>query len=124
VVVVVTLSLCDQVISPEVKVENTLWVLNPTQCEALAMIAVQMMANDVAVGFGGAGGYLEMNVYKPLMIFNIANSITIATEGCTSFRRFLVEGTSRHAFAPLTQSAGSGISWALRRIGESLEVAC
>ena len=39
--------------------------VNPTQCEALAMIAVQVMANDVAVGFGGAGGYLEMNVYKP-----------------------------------------------------------
>jgi fumarate hydratase class II len=39
--------------------------VNPTQCEALTMIAVQAMANDVAVGFGGAGGYLEMNVYKP-----------------------------------------------------------
>ncbi len=67
--------------------------VNPTQCEALAMIAVQMMANDVAVGFGGASGYLEMNVYKPVMIFNITNSITIATDGCTNFRRFLVEGT-------------------------------
>jgi fumarate hydratase, class II len=51
------------------------------------------MANDVAVGFGGAGGYLEMNVYKPLMIFNIAHSITILSDGCTNFRRFLVEGT-------------------------------
>jgi fumarate hydratase, class II len=67
--------------------------VNPTQCEALAMIAVQAMANDVAVGFGGAGGYLEMNVYKPLMIFNIAHSITILTDGCTNFRKFLVEGT-------------------------------
>jgi fumarate hydratase class II len=67
--------------------------VNPTQCEALAMIAVQVMANDVAVGFGGAGGYLEMNVYKPLMIFNIAHSITIMTDGCTNFRKFLVEGT-------------------------------
>ena len=46
--------------------------VNPTQAEALTMIAVQVMANDVAVGFGGAGGYLEMNVYKPLMIANIA----------------------------------------------------
>jgi fumarate hydratase class II len=43
--------------------------VNPTQAEALTMIAVQVMANDVAVGFGGAGGYLEMNVYKPLIIF-------------------------------------------------------
>jgi fumarate hydratase, class II len=67
--------------------------VNPTQCEALAMIAVQVMADDVAVGFGGAGGYLEMNVYKPLMIFNIAHSITLMADGCTNFRRFLVEGT-------------------------------
>ena len=67
--------------------------VNPTQAEALAMIAVQVMANDVAVGFGGAGGYLEMNVYKPLIIFNIAHSITIMTDGCTNFRKFLVEGT-------------------------------
>jgi fumarate hydratase class II len=67
--------------------------VNPTQAEALTMIAVQVMANDVAVGFGGAGGYLEMNVYKPLMIANIAQSITILADGCTNFRRFLVEGT-------------------------------
>jgi fumarate hydratase, class II len=66
--------------------------VNPTQCEALTMIAVQVMANDVAVGFGGAGGYLEMNVYKPLIIFNITHSITIMTDGCVNFRKFLVEG--------------------------------
>jgi fumarate hydratase class II len=67
--------------------------VNPTQAEALTMIAVQVMANDVAVGFGGAGGYLEMNVYKPLMIFNLMHSITIMTDGCTNFRKFLIEGT-------------------------------
>jgi fumarate hydratase class II len=67
--------------------------VNPTQCEALTMIAVQVMGNDVAVGFGGAGGYLEMNVYKPLMIYNVMHSITIMTDGCTNFRKFLVEGT-------------------------------
>src|SRR5262249_50272868 len=66
---------------------------NPTQCEALTMLAVQVMANDVAVRFGGAGGYLEMNVSKPLMIFNITHSITLITDGCINFRRFLVEGT-------------------------------
>jgi fumarate hydratase, class II len=54
------------------------------------MIAVQVMANDVAVGFGGASGYLEMNVYKPLIIFNITHSITILTDGCTNFNKFLV----------------------------------
>jgi fumarate hydratase class II len=67
--------------------------VNPTQAEALTMVTVQVMANDVAVGFGGAGGYLEMNVYKPLMIFNLMHSITILSDGCTNFRRFLVEGT-------------------------------
>jgi fumarate hydratase class II len=67
--------------------------VNPTQAEALTMIAVQVMANDVAVGFGGAGGYLEMNVYKPLIIFNVAHSIAIMTDGCANFRKFLVEGT-------------------------------
>jgi fumarate hydratase, class II len=67
--------------------------VNPTQCEALAMIAAQVMANDVAVGLGGAGGYLEMNVYKPLIIFNITHSTTIMTDGCVNFRKFLIEGT-------------------------------
>jgi fumarate hydratase, class II len=67
--------------------------VNPTQAEALTMIAVQVMANDVAVGFGGAGGYLEMNVYKPLIIFNVMHSITILTDGCTNFRKFLIDGT-------------------------------
>jgi fumarate hydratase class II len=66
--------------------------VNPTQAEALTMIAVQVMANDVAVGFGGAGGYLEMNVYKPLIIFNVTHSITLLADGCTNFRKFLVEG--------------------------------
>jgi len=67
--------------------------VNPTQAEALSMIAVQVMANDVAVGLGGAGGYLEMNVYKPLIIFNITHSITLVTDCCTTFRKFLIEGT-------------------------------
>ena len=67
--------------------------INPTQCEALTMIAAQVMANDVAVGMGGASGYLEMNVYKPLIIFNVAHSIAIMSDGCTNFRKFLIEDT-------------------------------
>ncbi|KTD33795.1 fumarate hydratase [Legionella nautarum] len=66
--------------------------VNPTQCEAMTMAAVQVMANDVAVTFGGAGGYLEMNVYKPLMIFNISKSIRILADSMKNFREFLVEG--------------------------------
>ena len=67
--------------------------INPTQAEALTMLSAQVMANDVAVGIGGAGVYLEMNVYKPLIIFNLTHSITLLTDGCTNFRKFLVEGT-------------------------------
>jgi fumarate hydratase, class II len=67
--------------------------VNPTQAEALTMLSAQVMANDVAVGFGGAGGYLEMNVYKPLIIFNLAHSITLLTDGCTNFNKFLIAGT-------------------------------
>jgi fumarate hydratase, class II len=66
--------------------------VNPTQCEALAMIATQVMGLDVAVSLGGAGGYLEMNVYKPLIIHNIMESVRILSDGVTNFRRFLVDG--------------------------------
>src|SRR5262249_14949600 len=55
--------------------------VNPTQGEALAILAVQVMGNDVAVGFGGAGGYPEMTVYKPLMIFNVIHSIILMSDG-------------------------------------------
>jgi len=67
--------------------------VNPTQAEALSMVAVQVMANDAAVAFGGAGGYLEMNVYKPLIIYNVTHSIALMTDSCTNFCKFLVEGT-------------------------------
>ncbi|MCP3707127.1 class II fumarate hydratase [Paraburkholderia sp. CNPSo 3274] len=67
--------------------------VNPTQAEALAMVAAHVMGSDVSAGIGGASGYLEMNVYKPLIIFDITHSITIMTDSCTNFRKFLVEGT-------------------------------
>ncbi|WP_279633801.1 class II fumarate hydratase [Paraburkholderia hospita] len=66
--------------------------VNPTQAEALAMVAAQVIGNDVCTGIGGASGYLEMNVYKPLIIFNILHSLTLMTDSCTNFRVFLVEG--------------------------------
>ncbi|MCE5214963.1 MAG: class II fumarate hydratase [Methanobacterium sp.] len=65
---------------------------NPSQCESLSMIAVQVMSNDMAVTLGGGGGYLEMNVYKPLIIYNIMHSIRIMADGCHKFRKFLVMG--------------------------------
>jgi fumarate hydratase class II len=77
--------------------------VNPTQAEALTMIAAQVMANDVAVGFGGAGGFLEMNVYKPLIIFNLMNSIVLLADGCTNFRKFMIEGTTPNLKSIKTQ---------------------
>ena len=67
--------------------------VNPTQCEALSMVAVQAMTNDMAVSFGGAGGYLEMNVYKPLIIYNVMHSIRILRDSCENFDIFLVRDT-------------------------------
>ena len=67
--------------------------VNPTQAEAMTMVAIQVMGNDATTGIGGAGGYLEMNVYKPVIIYNITHSITLMTDTCTNFRKFLVEGT-------------------------------
>ncbi|WP_243357941.1 class II fumarate hydratase [Fundidesulfovibrio terrae] len=66
--------------------------VNPTQCEALAMASAQAMANDVAVAMGGAGGYLEMNVYKPLMIHNVMQSIRILSDCMANFRKYAVDG--------------------------------
>jgi fumarate hydratase, class II len=66
--------------------------INPTQCEALAMVAVQVMGYDAAVAFAGAGGYLELNIYKPLLIFNVMQSINLLADSCNSFTDFLVAG--------------------------------
>ncbi|WP_150464957.1 class II fumarate hydratase [Francisella sp. SYW-2] len=66
--------------------------VNPTQCEAMAMVAAQVMGYDVAVGIGGSAGYLEMNVYKPLIIFNIIQSIKIISDSCVNFTKYLLEG--------------------------------
>ncbi len=66
--------------------------VNPTQCEAMAMAAVQVMGYDTAVGFAGASGSLEMNVYKPLMIYNILESIYLLADCSQNFTDFLLEG--------------------------------
>ncbi len=66
--------------------------VNPTQCEALSMVALQVMANDTAVTLGGASGNLELNVYKPLMIFNIMNSINLMADSIHSFTKHAVQG--------------------------------
>jgi len=59
--------------------------VNPTQCEALTMIAAQVMGNDVAINIGGATGHFELNVFKPMMIYNFLHSARLIGEGCVSF---------------------------------------
>ena len=59
--------------------------VNPTQCEALTMIAAQVMGNDVAIGVGGATGHFELNVFKPMIIRNFLHSAHLIGEGCVSF---------------------------------------
>lgn len=59
--------------------------VNPTQCEALTMIAAQVMGNDVAVNIGGMSGQFELNVFKPMMIYNFLHSARLIADGCVSF---------------------------------------
>jgi len=66
--------------------------VNPTQCEALTMIAAQVMGNDVAISIGGATGHFELNVFKPVMIFNFLHSARLIGEGCVSFNDKCAEG--------------------------------
>jgi len=59
--------------------------VNPTQCEALTMIAAQVLGNDVAINVGGATGHFELNVFKPMMIYNFLHSARLIGDGCKSF---------------------------------------
>jgi fumarate hydratase, class II len=66
--------------------------VNPTQCEALTMVCAQVLGNDVTVGIAGSQGNFELNVYKPVIIFNVLQSVALLTDSATNFRRFAVEG--------------------------------
>lgn len=66
--------------------------VNPTQCEAMTMLCAQVMGNDVAISMGGASGNFELNVFKPMMIYNFLQSVRLLTDGCTSFEEFCVRG--------------------------------
>ena len=66
--------------------------VNPTQCEALTMLCCQVMANDVAIGIGGASGNFELNVFKPLIAHNFLQSVRLLADGMTSFETHCVRG--------------------------------
>jgi fumarate hydratase class II len=66
--------------------------VNPTQAEALCMVAAHVMGNDVAIGIAGAGGQLELNVYKPMLLHDLLESIELLADACDSFRERCVVG--------------------------------
>ncbi len=66
--------------------------VNPTQCEALTMIAVQVMGNDTTIALAGASGNFELNVYKPVIIYNLLQSVRLLADGCSSFGKNCVAG--------------------------------
>jgi len=66
--------------------------VNPTQSEALTMVAVQVMGNDAAIGFAGSQGNFELNVFKPVMIFNYLHSVELLADACNSFVEHCVRG--------------------------------
>ena len=66
--------------------------VNPTQSEALTMVCVQVIGNDTTVGIAGSQGNFELNVFKPVMIFNFLHSVALLTDASTNFRRFAIEG--------------------------------
>jgi len=66
--------------------------VNPTQSEAMIMVGIQVLGNDAAVGIAGSRGNLELNVCKPVLIYNVMQSIALMTDACRGFREFCVEG--------------------------------
>ena len=66
--------------------------VNPTQCEAMTMVCTQVMGNDVTISFAGASGNFELNVYRPVMAYNIIQSIRLLADACDSFRVHAVDG--------------------------------
>ena len=66
--------------------------VNPTQCEAMTMVCAQVMGNDATISFAGSQGNLELNVFKPVMIYNLLHSIRLLTDACESFCNYLVVG--------------------------------
>jgi len=66
--------------------------VNPTQCEALSMLACQVLGNDVTIGIAASQGHLQLNVYKPVIIHNVLQSIRLLADGCSNFQQHCIAG--------------------------------
>ncbi len=81
--------------------------VNPTQCEALTMVCMQVIGLDQANALANAGGQLEMNAYKPLLAFNLVTQLTLLSDACLCFKHHLVEGMQPNLPVLETQVRGS-----------------
>ena len=70
--------------------------VNPTQCEAMTMVSTQVMGNDLTISVAGSGGNFELNVYRPVIAYNIVQSIRLLNDACSSFRKHCVDGIAAH----------------------------
>lgn len=68
--------------------------VNPTQCEALSMLTCQVMGNDATIGIAASQGHLQLNVFKPVIVHNLLESIGLLADGCVNFQKHCVEGLS------------------------------
>ena len=66
--------------------------VNPTQCEAMTMVCTQIMGNDLTISIAGASGNFELNVFRPVIAYNIIQSLRLLTDSCDSFRKNCVDG--------------------------------
>lgn len=66
--------------------------VNPSQCESLAMIATRVIGNDATITLAGASGHLQLNAYKPVMIYTLLESIELLSDGCKSFETRCIRG--------------------------------
>ena len=93
--------------------------VNPTQCEAMTMVCVQVIGNDAAIGFAGSQGNFELNVFKPVMIYNLLHSVDLLADACRGFRRACVEGIepNRERIAELRRQLADARDRAAPQIG-------
>jgi len=80
--------------------------VNPTQCEAMTMVCCQVIGNDMTIGIAGSQGNFELNVFKPVIIFNILQSIRLLADACNTFREFCIQKSARGTDEKRTQDKG------------------
>lgn len=80
--------------------------VNPTQCEAMTMVCCQVIGNDITIGIAGSQGNFELNVFKPVIIFNILQSIRLLADACNTFREFCIQKSARGTDEKHTEDKG------------------